>query len=495
MKEPKHKIELDEDQANGLISRIEKSQLDNEYKNILTEIIQTMLWLQFLLKETRIKFNKIRKLFRGIKSEARKKNPSNNKSGTSSTNNTDDKGNQDTTTSVTGNPLNEDGGDNSDEQNSDSGSPPPKKGHGKLGADDYTGAEVITCKHDDLHVGDLCPLCGFGHLYLMNVIGKELRVFAHSLVDAIVYQLEKLRCSACQEIFTAPMPENAQTQTYDESVSVVLAFYHYYMGLPFKRIEMSQEMFGISLSDSMQWQLCEKVGDCGYRIYDLLKQYGANSDVVYHDDSGIKILSMIKENKSDNPPKRKGMQTTALVFEGEHPICLYITGRQHAGENLDDILDLRDTKLPPIIQMSDGLSANNLKRNTSIPGNCITHGRRKFVDIESAYPQECAYVIDMIGKIYHHESIIKLAGMSAQQRLAYHQEHSKPIMDALQIYMQQKLDDNIVEPNSSLGGAFNYMLKRWTKMTKFLTVAGAPLDNNTALSSFLENPQDWVKAA
>ena len=460
-----------------------------------------VLWLQFLLKESRIKLSKIKKLFKGIKSEKRPAKKPNNNAGSGNDNagsandNTGPANHNNNDAPSSANNNNENDNNQSGEKKPDASEDSQKKGHGRLGADAYTGAEIITCKHENLHVGDLCPLCGFGHLYLLDVIGKELRLFAHSLVDAIVYKLEKLRCSACQTIFTAPMPEDAQTQKYDESVSVVIAFYHYYMGLPFKRIELSQGMFGIPLSDAMQWELVEKVGDCSYRIYDLLKQHGANSDIVFHDDSAMKILSMIKENNSDNPPKRTGMHTTAMVFEGEHPICLYVTGRQHAGENLDDILSLRDVNLPPIIQVSDGLSANNLKRNTSIPTNCIAHARRNFINIESAYPEETAYVIDKIGQIYHHEKITQQENMTQQQRLAYHQQHSKPIMDELHTYMQQQLDANIVEDNSSLGGAFKYMLKRWEKLTRFLTVAGAPLDNNAALSSFLENPQDWVKAA
>ena len=37
-----------------------------------------------------------------------------------------------------------------------------------------------------------------------------------------------------------------------------------------------------------------------------------------------------------------------------------------------------------------------------------------------------------------------------------------------------------MEPNSRLGGAFEYLLKRWKSLTRFLEVPGAPLDNNTA---------------
>jgi transposase len=35
-----------------------------------------------------------------------------------------------------------------------------------------------------------------------------------------------------------------------------------------------------------------------------------------------------------------------------------------------------------------------------------------------------------------------------------------------------------VEPNSGLGKAYEYMLKRWDKLTLFLQRPGAPLENN-----------------
>jgi hypothetical protein len=40
------------------------------------------------------------------------------------------------------------------------------------------------------------------------------------------------------------------------------------------------------------------------------------------------------------------------------------------------------------------------------------------------------------------------------------------------------LEEKRVEPNSGLGEAINYMLKRWPALTLFLRQAGAPLDNN-----------------
>jgi hypothetical protein len=53
-------------------------------------------------------------------------------------------------------------------------------------------------------------------------------------------------------------------------------------------------------------------------------------------------------------------------------------------------------------------------------------------------------------------------------------------MGALKIWMEQQLEDRLVEPNSRLGGAFDYLLKRWAALTRFLHIPGAPLDNNAA---------------
>jgi transposase len=89
-------------------------------------------------------------------------------------------------------------------------------------------------------------------------------------------------------------------------------------------------------------------------------------------------------------------------------------------------------------------------------------------------------VIDAIATIYKHEAQGKDQQLTPAQRLAYHQEHSTPVMEELRAWMEQQLHDRLVEPNSRLGGAFDYLLKRWAALTRFLHIPGAPLDNNAA---------------
>ena len=68
--------------------------------------------------------------------------------------------------------------------------------------------------------------------------------------------------------------------------------------------------------------------------------------------------------------------------------------------------------------------------------------------------------------------------MSADERLAFHQMHSKPVMDNLKTWIEAQFEEKHVEPNSGLGKALNYLISHWDPLTAFLRVAKAPVSNN-----------------
>lgn len=70
--------------------------------------------------------------------------------------------------------------------------------------------------------------------------------------------------------------------------------------------------------------------------------------------------------------------------------------------------------------------------------------------------------------------------MSAEGRLKQHQTKSSLVLSELREWIEQQLNERKVEPNSGLGQALRYVLKHWAGLTRFLSVAGAPLDNNIA---------------
>jgi hypothetical protein len=123
------------------------------------------------------------------------------------------------------------------------------------------------------------------------------------------------------------------------------------------------------------------------------------------------------------------------------------------------------------------IQANILSK--MIIGFCLVHGRRNFFKILDFFDKECNFVLDCISKVYAAEHYCKDNQLNAKERLEYHRSRSSPIMSSLRIWLNNQLLHKLVEPNSALGMAIKYMLHNWNALTKFLTVAGASIDNNT----------------
>jgi hypothetical protein len=166
------------------------------------------------------------------------------------------------------------------------------------------------------------------------------------------------------------------------------------------------------------------------------------------------------------------------VAEGRPTISLFFTGARHAGENLRDVLAQRMADLPPPKQMCDALSRNTPGDLQTIVANCLSHGRRNFYELADTFPSEVRHVLRCLRIVYRVDARAKRQGLSADDRLRSHQARSGPVMQHLQGWLQRQLDERKVEPNSALGKAIGYMRKHWDRLTLFLRVPGAPLDNN-----------------
>jgi hypothetical protein len=194
----------------------------------------------------------------------------------------------------------------------------------------------------------------------------------------------------------------------------------------------------------------------------------------------MRVGQLRRQIQAEVDPQRTGIFTTGIVCEAEdHPIRLFFTGRRHAGENLARVLEERETGLVPPLHMCDGLSRNEPKGHATQPCNCAIHARRNFVDVRGAFPEECQRVVESFAAIYRVEARSRKERLNPEERLKLHQAESQPVMEQLKSYFTEQLDEKKVEPNSGLGQAMGYMLDRWGALTRFLTVPGAPLDNNT----------------
>jgi hypothetical protein len=364
---------------------------------------------------------------------------------------------------------------------------PPTPGHGRNGADAYRGAKQVDVPHDCHAPGDRCPECVGGKLY-DKTPGVLIRIVGQAPLQATIYHLQKLRCHLCGKIFTASAPPEAGDAKYDATAASMIGLLKYGSGLPFNRLDRLQGTCQIPLPASTQWDVLAAVVPSLFPAYQELIRQAACGDVLYNDDTPVKILAWMGKRKEKRTtdfdddslsPERTGLFTTGVVSTcAGWRIALFFSGRQHAGENLRDVLQHRDQELNAPIQMCDGLSRNVPKELETILSNCIAHGRREFVDLYSRFPDECGHVLRALKVVYHNDAVAREEKMSAEERLQHHQAESQSTMDELHAWMQRQFDEKLVEPNSALGGAIKYMLKRWSALTLFLRKAGAPLDNN-----------------
>lgn len=105
---------------------------------------------------------------------------------------------------------------------------------------------------------------------------------------------------------------------------------------------------GDSLPASTQWEIVEEAAEVIQTARDELIRQAAQGEVLHNDDTSMRVLHLAREPSGD----RTGVFTSGIVStQPGQRIALYFTGRQHAEENLRDVLQRRVAELGAPIQM------------------------------------------------------------------------------------------------------------------------------------------------
>jgi hypothetical protein len=298
--------------------------------------------------------------------------------------------------------------------NDESHEPKEPKGHGRLPHTAYINATEHTIALESLSAGQSCPHHCGGKLYSIN-LGILINIKGQNLASVDKYWIEKLRCALCNEVFSADIPTHVHQEKYHPSFKAILALQKYYMAMPFHRQGYFQSLIGFPIPASTQWQLMEELAGCALLVFPALEILAANGSLIHNDDTVFRIV-----DTSHNIP------------------ATYDT----------------------------------------IVCNCLSHGFRKFDELQAFYPEHCLPIMKWLSIPFKRDEESKQLGHDEEQRLVYHQKHSLPAMLEAKVYMEHLLSSKQVEPNESLGKAIKYMLKHWEKLTRFLQIPGAPIHNN-----------------
>jgi len=486
------RIEISPEEEKSLRERITNNQLTENDRHLLLSILTLLQWIQGQLSRTKLTIKRLKKLF-GFSNES---NSNNNDTDNSPPKNPPEQQEEENESSKEETSAE----NNSSPENNEQDTPSPQKkllqwnteqNHGRLSANDYTGCPIIEVPlENDVLRNGRCP-----HCLECNTPSKLMKqppsvvVFLDSqpLITGNRYQLERVRCSVCQTYFTAPLPSDLQGRSkYSYGATSSITIHHYYAGMPFKRLEMIQKLQGVPLADSTQYDLMVEFYEGPVKlIIRVLRQCAANGVQFYLDDTNGRIIEQMLINKQAHSPKEKSaIHATALISEYQgHRIYLFVTNQQTAGKTFSSLLKARHVD-EDFQTMSDASASNFDAVDDTLMARwiitlCLTHSRRKFHELfDPDVEDDVSFVIRTIGTVYHHERYCKQMKLSPQERLEYHQQHSQPMMEALRVWLTNCLKFKDVEPNSGLGYAIIYLLKRWCWLTQFYRVPGGKMDNN-----------------
>lgn len=473
----------------ALLARLEAGELRPEETARVGRMLRLLLQLLSLLERKNTKIAQLQRLLFGPRSEQR---------GATAATGTDEPAPPTESAAATA----------TDESSMTTASPEAsarRRGHGRRGATSYPGARVVACPHTEWQKGAACPCgCG-GQLYELKEPAPCLQWTGAPLLQATRYDRQVLRCSGCQRRFAAALPDGVTHETFDATADVALALTKYGAATPWERTARLQSMCGLPLPPTVQWERCEVMADALLPVYLALEKTAAQAETLGADDTKVRILAHEKRrrelsasnrsnrsntsnrNKSAPVTKRQSVKkkkaeelratnTTGIVTLTPPAVTLFNSGAQHAGERMGALLKFRAPDAPAAKQMGDALSHNWSHAQAVAVAKCWAHARRKLVELEATFPAACAVVLAWIGQLYHHEKATQ--GMSASERLAYHQAHSQPVLDELQRWLAQQREKKLVEPNSALGSALSYLENHWVGLTEFMRTENIPLDNN-----------------
>jgi transposase len=479
-------VDVNDTQLDDLLRRVEET-LDEKDATLVRRVFQSYAYVTDLIEDKDTSIRHLRQLFFGKRTEKTKAvverhadKPDATPSGSTAA---------DAASEPDKHQSNKPDNSNEPATNASDASDTAAPGHGRNGADAYGSAERIDVPHPSLKAGDPCPTCRQGTVY-EKTPGVLIRLIGQPPVSATIYQLQKLRCNLCGQVFTAAAPAAAGERKYDATVGSMIGLLKYGSGLPFNRLAGLQGHLEIPLPASTQWDIVHAVAKDLAPVFEELIRQAAQGEVLHNDDTTIKILALMGKNGQQPAPasatgeakdadERTGLFTSGVVAlrDGQR-VALFFSGRKHAGENLADVLKHRVAELPPPIQMCDALSRNLPGELKTIVAHCLAHARRNFVDVYDRFPEQCRYLLEALAVVYRNDAEARKRQLSPEARLQFHQQESQPTMQQLHDWLTRQFDEKLTEPNSALGAAIGYMLRHWEKLTLFLRQAGAPLDNN-----------------
>jgi len=305
-----------------------------------------------------------------------------------------------------------------------------------------------------------------------------IRVIGQPMFFAEAHHYEQARCRECGHIARAPGPAcvhegvGSDYVRYDWSACAMMMVMHYSSGSPSKRMESLHEGWGVPLADANQWVIANTCDDLLLPLSIAHERHAIRTATNFRiDDTHAVVIELQKQIKAEisaledigesTKDVRTGINATGSYWETpDGPVILFYTGRHHAGEIVDQLLEHRPPSSPKLIKSTDAASKNfgHAHGDKLIETVCNAHALLKFRDIKDRYPVEYAEAGSVYKQVFDNDDKIEALKLSPADRMLYHRQHSPAALQALDGEAQELLRGKAREPAgraelSNLGAA------------------------------------------
>ena len=321
-----------------------------------------------------------------------------------------------------------------------------------------------------------CPCCG-GVLHKIGEACKEM--FDIVPIQFRVKRIIRPRygCRACESaVVQAPAPSSpVDGGMASEALLAYVATMKYAYHVPLYRLEQMLAGQAIALDRSTLALWMGRVAWWLKPLHALLLDTVLSYPKVFADETPVPMLD-------PGRGRTKTCQFWAVATDDRPwggpapPAVIYVFAEDRSGRQARDIFE----GFTGVVQVDgyagyNGLIAPGRAGGPATLAFCFAHARRKFYDVHVATKSPiAAQALLRIAALYEIEERIR--GKSAAERRATRQAKTRPLIDALKIWLDARLAE--ISGKSGLAKAIRYALVHWAGLTRFVDDGRIEIDSN-----------------
>lgn len=343
---------------------------------------------------------------------------------------------------------------------------PPQVGHGPR---EQPALPVIekTYTLDDADLG--CPKCG-KHLAVFKgqfEESEEITVVERRFVlEKRRRQKYRCECNGCIE--TAPGPVKLfPGARYSVDFAIEVAASKYIDHNPLERQVRTMAREGLVVDSQTLWDQLDRLARVLGSLKEALHAYVLAQAVIGADETRWRLL----DGKGRDTGEAKQWQVWAVAAQDAVAYSFEDSRSAEAGRKA--LGGFKGVVMADGYKVYDALSK---EPGGFVLANCWAHVRRKYLEIEHAFPAQSKEIVGLIGELYAVDRLCPTGPPGDELRQRLRDERSRAVAERIRAWAVAAKTRTL--PESGLVKAIDYMLGMWRGLVRFLDDPRIPLDNN-----------------